>query len=47
MGQGQQQAGWAHPRLLMLVILLAGLPLWLPVVPPLIDLPAHMGRYAV
>lgn len=47
MGQGQQQAGWAHPRLLMLVILLAGMPLWLPVVPPLIDLPAHMGRYAV
>ncbi len=30
-----------------LLILLSGAPLWAPDVPPLTDLPGHMGRYAV
>jgi hypothetical protein len=32
---------------LALLILLSGAPLWAPDVPPLTDLPGHMGRYAV
>lgn len=47
MADPQQKDWWGHPALLLLVVLLAGMPLWYPLVPPLIDLPAHMGRYAV
>lgn len=43
----QRRAGGVHPRWMALVVLLAGLPLWWPSVPPLVDLPGHMGRYAV
>ncbi len=38
---------WEHRALLALLILLSGAPLWWPVIPPLTDLPGHMGRYAV
>jgi len=38
---------WAHPLLLCGLILLAGVPLLYPTVPPLIDLPGHMGRYHI
>lgn len=41
------QPWWEHRAFLALVILLSGLPLWLPHIPPLTDLPGHMGRYAV
>ncbi len=44
----EPQAGWwTKPALLIAVILLAGAPLWWPGIPPLTDLPGHMGRYAV
>jgi hypothetical protein len=32
---------------LALLILLSGAPLWWPILPPLTDLPGHMGRYAI
>lgn len=38
---------WEHRAFLALVILLSGVPLWLPEIPPLTDVPGHMGRYAV
>ncbi|MFM7028171.1 MAG: hypothetical protein ACKOXK_05795 [Chakrabartia sp.] len=47
MADPRQKDWWGHPALLLLVVFLAGMPLWHPLVPPLIDLPAHMGRYAV
>lgn len=43
----QTRPWWEHRAFLSLVILLSGLPLWLPHIPPLTDLPGHMGRYAV
>lgn len=43
----QARPWWEHRALLALVILLSGGPLWLPQIPPLTDLPGHMGRYAV
>lgn len=47
MAADQRRAGGMKARLVLLVVLLAGLPLWWPAVPPLVDLPGHMGRYAV
>lgn len=41
------QAWWRRPAIWLLVIFAAGIPLWLPAVPPLTDFPGHMGRYAV
>jgi hypothetical protein len=38
---------WEHRALIALAVLVAGLPLWLPSIPPLTDLPGHMGRYFV
>jgi hypothetical protein len=38
---------WERPWLLALVALAAALPLLWPDVPPLVDLPGHMGRYHV
>lgn len=44
---GRQRDWWARPTFLLLVIFLTGMPLWLPAIPPLADLPGHMGRYFV
>ncbi|MFL6856807.1 MAG: hypothetical protein ACJ8EB_02740 [Allosphingosinicella sp.] len=38
---------WEHPALLGVVVLLSAVPLLWPGIPPLVDLPGHMGRYAV
>jgi len=38
---------WQHPVLIAAVILAAAIPLLLPAVPPLTDLPGHMARYHV
>ncbi|QIG81442.1 hypothetical protein [Stakelama tenebrarum] len=38
---------WQRPRTLALLILLTAVPLLWPPLPPLTDLPAHMGRYRV
>lgn len=44
----EQHVGWwTKPALLIAVIVLAGAPLWWPAIPPLTDVPGHMGRYAV
>jgi len=40
-------AWWEHRGVLALLVLLSGAPLWFPDIPPLTDLPGHMGRYAV
>ncbi len=44
---GDQQHWWERPAFLWLVIVLAGVPLWFPAVPPLTDFPGHMGRYFI
>lgn len=42
------QTGWWQSRwLLIAVVLLAAVPLLYPSIPPLVDLPGHMGRYRV
>ncbi|WP_114952897.1 hypothetical protein [Sphingosinicella terrae] len=38
---------WEHPAALAALVLLSALPLLWPDVPPLLDLPGHMGRYRV
>src|SRR3954465_5853443 len=38
---------WEHPALLALVVVASAVPLLWPGIPPLVDLPGHMGRYAV
>lgn len=38
---------WESPLLLLALVMLAGAPLWWPTTPPLVDLPGHMGHYAV
>ena len=38
---------WGRKDLLALCVLLSLVPLLLPTIPPLVDLPGHMGRYAV
>lgn len=38
---------WEGRGFLLFLVLLAAVPLLYPPIPPLIDLPAHMGRYAV
>lgn len=45
---GDQQAGWWNSRLVLIAVSLAmAIPLLLPTIPPLVDLPGHMGRYVV
>ncbi|MGQ0558746.1 MAG: hypothetical protein ACT4OE_04055 [Sphingosinicella sp.] len=38
---------WEHPAFLAALLVLSALPLLWPDVPPLLDLPGHMGRYRV
>jgi hypothetical protein len=38
---------WSRKGLLAACVLLSFIPLLLPAIPPLVDLPGHMGRYAV
>lgn len=38
---------WERPLVLILLVLFAGVPLLWPALPPLTDLPGHMGRYRV
>ena len=38
---------WNHPLFLAALVLLAAVPLIWPTIPPLTDLPGHMGRYRV
>jgi len=38
---------WEQPRFLLALVLLAAMPLVYPQIPPLVDLPGHMGRYRV
>jgi hypothetical protein len=43
----QPRAWWEHPALVLAMVLACGVPLFWPDVPPLVDLPGHMGRYHV
>jgi hypothetical protein len=53
MGGAQGMAGaagarwWETPRFAFLLVLLTAVPLLAPDIPPLVDLPGHMGRYRV
>ena len=38
---------WEHPAMLAALVVASALPLFWPDVPPLLDLPGHMGRYRV
>jgi hypothetical protein len=44
---GLQRGWWEHPWLLLALVLLAAVPLLWPQIPPLVDLPGHVGRYRV
>jgi hypothetical protein len=44
---GPQRGWWEHPWLLLALVLLAAVPLLWPQIPPLVDLPGHVGRYRV
>ena len=43
----QPRAWWEHPWLVVAAVLACAIPLLWPDVPPLVDLPGHMGRYHV
>src|SRR3546814_10803712 len=43
----QPQGFWQHRLFLAAIVLMAAVPLLWPDVPPLTDLPGHMGRYRV
>lgn len=43
----QPRAWWEHPAVLLGAVLACALPLLWPDIPPLVDLPGHMGRYHV
>jgi hypothetical protein len=43
----QPRDWWDHPALLLGTVLLCALPLLGPNIPPLVDLPGHLGRYHV
>ncbi|HEX8126740.1 MAG TPA: hypothetical protein VF548_14285 [Allosphingosinicella sp.] len=43
----QPRAWWEHPAVVLAAVLACGVPLLWPDVPPLVDLPGHMGRYHV
>lgn len=42
-----RRAWWEHPALLLALVLAAAIPLLGPDIPPLVDLPGHIGRYRV
>ena len=42
-----RRAWWEAPWFLAAVVLLTAVPLLYPQIPPLVDLPGHMGRYRV
>lgn len=46
-GEGEERPWWEHPALLFALVLASAIPLLWPDVPPLLDLPGHMGRYRV
>lgn len=46
-GDGETRPFWDRPAVLVALVLLSALPLFWPDVPPLLDLPGHMGRYRV
>ncbi len=46
-GMSDVRPWWEHRAIVALLILLSGAPLWGPALPPLTDLPGHLGRYAV
>ncbi|HYW16212.1 MAG TPA: hypothetical protein VE891_08665, partial [Allosphingosinicella sp.] len=41
------RAWWEHPAVVLAAVLACGVPLLWPGIPPLVDLPGHMGRYHV
>lgn len=43
----QPRSWWEHPALVLAMVLACAAPLLWPDVPPLVDLPGHMGRYHV
>jgi hypothetical protein len=45
--EGETRPLWEHPAMLAAFVVLSALPLFWPDVPPLLDLPGHMGRYRV
>ena len=45
--KGEARPWWEHPALLVSLVLASMLPLLWPDIPPLLDLPGHMGRYRV
>src|SRR5687768_12926242 len=45
--EGEARPWWEHPALLVSLVLASILPLLWPDVPPLLDLPGHMGRYRI
>lgn len=45
--EGEARPWWEHPALLAALVLVSAMPLLWPDVPPLLDLPGHMGRYRV
>jgi hypothetical protein len=46
-GQADARAWWEQPWLLALLVLVSAIPLVGPDIPPLVDLPGHIGRYRV
>ena len=47
LGAGERRPFWEHPAMLAAFVVASALPLLWPDVPPLLDLPGHMGRYRV
>ena len=43
----RERGFWERPGFLLALVLLSAVPLLWPTVPPLVDLPGHMGRYRV
>ena len=44
---GEPRPFWEHPAVLAALVVASALPLFWPDVPPLLDLPGHIGRYRV
>ena len=44
---GEPRGFWQQPWLLAALVILSAVPLLFPDIPPLVDLPGHMGRYRV
>jgi hypothetical protein len=45
--QGQQPQWWQTRWFVVAMVIASTIPLWYPTIPPLVDLPGHMGRYRV